>query len=678
MKKQPEVYVADFENNVPKTDIYKYNGEVDETKETICLKNFYNKYEFKGFLEREEESETRVWAAAICKVMENPGEKDVTIVPTIEEFIRECYKMPYNSRVYFHNLAYDGMLLITAVISMGYTLSKNGTPLDDDEKDELRKSGKTEEEIEEISDKRQWKKNPNPGEFMTLITGDGVWYSLRICWKHGRNVIEFRDSLKLLPFSVDKIAKDLKTKAQKLKGSIDYTIHRSYGHVLTPDEKKYIANDVLVMSEALYKIKPYHLLDSLTIASSCMKFFRTHGYEMPISEGNKKFREIFPVIDIETDAEIRKAYRGGWCYVHRPNEILKNVNGQVYDVTSLYPSVMYNHVYPVGEPHHFTPTEFDKYKRRPYYIKIRCSFVIKDNHLPFIQIKNSRWRDNEYITDSGEEPVELVLARPDFELMLEQYDINYEIIEGWWFYGKNNIFDDYIDYWFKIKDEAAKQGNMVMKLVAKLHLNSLYGKFSMNPIRTSGTPVLDDSGKIKIKSSPVIGDGGYIPLGAYVTAYARGVTVRAAQKNYKTFCYSDTDSIHLTDYAVGIDIGNSLGKWNNETSFNKARFVRQKTYIEHVIAKEGKKVEPYMNIKACGAPDAVKTRLQYKVTEMDENNQPIFYKLETDDDGKITSESRTVDEIIDRFTFGLVEAGKMTKKRVKGGSIIVETTFRIL
>ena len=109
-----------------------------------------------------------------------------------------------------------------------------------------------------------------------------------------------------------------------------------------------------------------------------------------------------------------------------------------------------------------------------------------------------------------------------------------------------------------------------------------------------------------------------------------------------------------------------------------ARFTRQKTYIERVVwtSKKGE-VEPFLDIKAAGAPAAVKERLQYKVTDYDRENGYRHYHLDFDDEDNIISERRDDEDVLNRFTVGLTEAGKLTRRKVVGGSVLIETTFKI-
>ena len=69
--------------------------------------------------------------------------------------------------------------------------------------------------------------------------------------KKNKQVVKatFNDSLKIIPFSVDAIAKSFNLPISKL--SIDYNLPREKGHILTSEENEYIKNDVLIVAKAL-------------------------------------------------------------------------------------------------------------------------------------------------------------------------------------------------------------------------------------------------------------------------------------------------------------------------------------------------------------------------------------------------------------------------------------------
>ena len=98
-------------------------------------------------------------------------------------------------------------------------------------------------------------------------------------------------------------------------------------------------------------------------------------------------------------------------------------------------------------------------------------------------------------------------------------------------------------------------------------------------------PVLED-GVVKLRNGPEeTRDPVYTPVGVFTTAYARDVTIRAAQANYGTFAYADTDSLHLLRDTPPENIEvhpSKLGAWKLEYAFTRARFIRAKQYIEQL------------------------------------------------------------------------------------------------
>ena len=127
-----------------------------------------------------------------------------------------------------------------------------------------------------------------------------------------------------------------------------------------------------------------------------------------------------------------------------------------------------------------------------------------------------------------------------------------------------------------------------LREIAKLHLNSLYGKFATNPDVTPKIPILGDDNIIHfVKGPEETRNPVYTAMGVFITAYARDVTIRAAQANYPIFAYADTDSLHLltdTDPEnLNID-PTALGAWKFEGAFDAGLYVRAKCYTEYTEA----------------------------------------------------------------------------------------------
>ena len=312
---------------------------------------------------------------------------------------------------------------------------------------------------------------------------------------------------------------------------------------------------------------------------------------------------------------------------------------------------MYNEILPFGDPI-FYEGKYQEDKIYPLYIQmITCSFEVKENNIPTIQIKNSNmFLANEYLENSNNEIVSLILTNIDLELFFKHYnvyDLQYKC--GWKFKGMKGLFHDYIDKWITRKNEGTITGNKGMRTLAKLMLNSLYGKFATSTKLKSKIPYMGSDDIVHYKfSDPEEKNGIYIPIASFITAYARKKTIETSQA-IKTFSlekygidkyiYSDTDSIHtlldIEELKQFCDIDSvRLGAWKHEGTFDKAKFIRQKCYLE--------KFDDEMQITCAGMPKSCYSFVEW-----------------------------------DKFKTGFSCGGKLTFKHVKGGVILVETEFTI-
>ena len=504
----------------------------------------------------------RVWAYAICEV---GNKEDVIIGTTIDDFMDWNIKRKENDTVFFHNLKFDSQFIMNWLFKNGY----------------------------EHTTEPEQKKSKT---FNTLISDKGLFYQVEVIFeKKGKKVnkVIFQDSLKLIPLSVDSIAKSFKLPISKLK--IDYDSHNNLpiGSPLTPEEEEYIKHDVQIVAHAIEYFYSQGL-DKMTIGSCALS-----EYKKIIKKRN--FDRYFPTPKYHDD--VKQSYRGGFTYLN-PDYTEKDVGkGIVLDVNSLYPSVMYDNYLPFGTPIYFN----GKYEHDPIYPiytqMIRCQFELKEGKIPTIQIKYGySFRANEYLTTSGDTEVVLCLNSVDLELFLEQYDVyNLEYISGWKFKATKGLFTDYIDKWSNNKIQAKKDGNHGLYLISKLFLNSLYGKFGTDTRVRSKIPYLGEDNEIHYKDGKAeIKNGVYIAMASFITSYARKKTITSAQRimdNHKNglskaqFVYADTDSLHIvlngedeTKFLndSNLDISDTkLGAWKFETKFNRAKFLRQKCYIEN-------------------------------------------------------------------------------------------------
>ena len=273
-------------------------------------------------------------------------------------------------------------------------------------------------------------------------------------------------------------------------------------------------------------------------------------------------------------------------------------NGTVIDCNSLYPYVMKTFPMPYGEPIFFEG-QYKKDSDYPLYIQqLYCEFKLKENKIPTVMKKCiGLYSGNQYLENSGETGKVLTMTNIDLELFFENYEIigKIEYLSGWKFKCMNGIFEKYIDTWINIKNFATIKNIPALRQTAKLMLNALYGKLATSQDEQSKISYVDEEGIVRYKlNEQGRKTGGYIPVGAFITSYARNVTTRTCQKiidysikKYKKnlFYYTDTDSAHCglnpeeLKKIINIDPV-ELGTWKIEGIFKQAKFIKQKCYIE--------------------------------------------------------------------------------------------------
>lgn len=640
------------------------------------------------------QTSTEVWASAVVEI----GSEDVQIFGSIGQTYGYFISLRSNIICYYHNLKFDGSFWMSYLLyDLKYQLAGVYTK-------------------EDYSDFQFMSRKDMPNKSYSYVISDkGMWYSIVI--KDRGHIIELRDSLKLLPFSVKAIGKAFKTKHQKL--SMEYKGYRYANCKISEDEKEYIKNDVLVMAEAL-KITFDQGHDKMTIGSCCLSEFKL-GYD------KQDYENMFPnLYEIQLDKElygsdnvgqyIRKSYHGGWCYVVKGKENKVYHNGTTADVNSLYPSMMHSmsgNRYPIGKPKfwkgNYIPDELNKDKF-VYFLRIRTRFYLKPGMLPTIQCKGTfiypanQWLDSSDVKFIGKDgnvktsrkyrdlngnivdakPI-LTLTMMDFELIKRNYDlVEFEILDGCYFYSMSGIFDNYINKYMEIKLNSKG----AVRTLAKLFLNNLYGKLAMSTDNSFKICTTCDDGSfsfVDVYSNDKT--PGYIPCGSYITSYARCFTINAAQANYHGvdkagFIYADTDSIHCDlppQDIKGITVhATNFCCWKLESSWDEGIFARQKTYIEHVVAEDLSPIEtPYLNIKCAGMGEHPKHLLEYSMTGavpiFEEEDGEIKWINYSEEDKMFLRDMRTYSD----FKVGLQVPGNLKPKRIKGGVVLEEQMYQM-
>lgn len=579
------------------------------------------------------EEDCRVWAWAVSEI----GNPDYFMHGNNIDSFFAYMEGSKNSTFYFHNLKFDAEFLMVYLFEHGF---------------------------KHVIDRKE----EDTKTFTTLISDKGQFYSMKIVFeKKGKktNAVTIYDSLKILPFSVAQIAKGFNLPISKLE--IDYKAERPKGYVLTQEEIDYIRNDVDIVARALHVLFQQGL-DKMTQAANAM-------FDYKETVGKKNFERWFPIPDYDHD--VRQSYKGGFTYLNPKYKDLDIGETLVLDVNSLYPWVLHDCPLPFGEGVYFTGKYEPDSLYNLYVQMFTCQFELKEGYIPTIQLKNNlSFVPTQYLTSSDGEDVTMCLTSVDFELFLEHYNVyNMEYHSGWKFKSTVGLFTAYIDKWTKVKIESTKNGNKAMRTLAKLMLNALYGRFALNPNVQSNIPYYDN-GVIKyVKGAKETRNPIYIPVGTFVTSWARHKTITSAMKVVDKFVYADTDSLHLDIklppelsqmsneelekmttadlMKYGVDLPPdfvidpvALGAWKVEERSERSRYIRQKSYIHDYNKPDTWNTENYdptnLKITCAGMPEQC-------------------YQFVT----------------WENFHEGSSYSGKLQPKHVKGGIVLKEIDFTI-
>lgn len=569
-------------------------------------------------------NETWVWACGLMEITDNPVHEEFRNFKYLDDMLDYVADNKPNSEtkiiIYFHNLAFDGSFVLNNLLNKGY--------------------------------KNRMKKGYCRLEELKTLISESEYYKINFCWvssNGNKTIIELRDSMKILNFKLSKIAKDLKTKFKKLTGEIDYSINRPAGWEITEEEYNYLFNDVAILAEALEKIKEYGLLEHTTIASVALNDYKNR---------TPSFKYIYPQLEEQYDQYIRASYRGGICYVN-PEIAGRIINGEIgiYDVNSLYPSRMNSDdIFPVGKATYIEceeQYEYLDYMKGCYFVRLQGGCEVKPGHLPFLQKRNVKFGKSEFITK--EEDITITLSSVDYELFNEHYVNDMCILDMVVFKsyktGKE-LFGEYVNYWAEQKIKASEEGNATLRLISKLMMNALYGKFGSRSRGICKIPYLEDN-IIKYDRVEENRNLVYLPVAAYITSYARKLLVDSIMKiGLDRFLYCDTDSMHILIHELNVNSiievhSSKLGAWAKEGVAKKAKYLRQKTYLEILTEKDN---EPTYKI-------------DLKCAGMPENVKDAFLK------------DRTEDEVLKDFEIGLRLSGKLQRKQISGGVALFETDY---
>jgi hypothetical protein len=365
---------------------------------------------------------------------------------------------------------------------------------------------------------------------------------------------------------------------------------------------------LIKFNELIFTNFKINIHKSLTLPALAMRIYKTHF--MPENT-------IYQLVQPKVESAIRESYTGGAVDVYIPHNRITAFFSKVkalfkllyyYDVNSLYPSVMAEFDMPIGKPIAF---EGNIRKIEPeafgiFYCKITSPYNLEH---PILQRRIKTIDGLRTVAGLGSWEGWIFSEEMDNAM---RYGYRFEILNGYQF-ERGNIFKDYVTTMYTLRNEYPK--GHPMNLIAKLLMNSLYGKFGMK-LETTVVDMYDistDEGKahfremvdilqlnikdfIKIDETIIIVRNSRVPLkydeeldmyhgqdiniaiASAITAYAR-IKMSFFKNNplFKLY-YSDTDSAVIDRPLPDFMVGNGLGQMKLEHTINKAIFLAPKVY----------------------------------------------------------------------------------------------------
>ena len=374
--------------------------------------------------------------------------------------------------------------------------------------------------------------------------------------------LQWRDSLALLKSTVDNLGKALGLKKGVTPEKFCNPPKDLNYRTVNEKDIKYCVRDCKIVKIMLERLFNLTECQKMTIASTCMFYFRRKYLKEPIyiHDSHKLFQ---------------KSYYGGRVEAFK----LGKTKAKVVDVNSMYPSVMKglkiphpNHikqVYPDLNTGKLLINQFEGVAhvtvKHPYQ-KIGMLPVRHDGKLIFPTGVFSGWYNfNE---------LRFFMRNKGIIKEIKEFHYATKNLEG--------FFDDYVTDNYKLKNDS--EG--AEKLLYKFILNTLYGKFGE---RNHSKRIYFKKGEFESKIEPEIknrpfklvelkrgfsyceisGELDKEPLHtcfnicSYITSASRLVLLKALLENKNKVVYCDTDSMAIEGKYKG-HIGSKLGQWSYE------------------------------------------------------------------------------------------------------------------
>ena len=452
----------------------------------------------------------------------------------------------------------------------------------------------------------------NPGLSVELIPSQSSILLMRVQDKVAKHKWEFRDSARTLPDSLDNLAQCF-LHERKMEIEDYSTLH------FNPNRYDYLKRDCVLLYDILSKY--FRLLydklggqAGISAASTALATFRS-SYQ----------RRSLPDISEHAARLARAGYYGGRCEPFRrefgqpsglhdegpespkssllPSRILK-----CYDVNSMYPWAMRQ------------PQPIEELSIEGYHPElcgfIDCTVNVQECHVPILPCRTN----NKLLFPIGQwrgvfSTVELRMAIACGQASIANFHSSV-------YFRTADIFSDYVDTLYKFRNKSSPEWELSLDRIAKISLNSLYGKFGSQEVRETIhiNPTFDDMVDKQMQQMPSpLNVDCYIErttkhsaymlpqISAWITALGRcklAEGLLATGREHLFYC--DTDSIYTSQQ---METGSLLGEWKDEYSkdpIDYAYFLSPKVYVlRHISGSITNKAKGFAKFAEKLPPDTV-------------------------------------------------------------------------
>lgn len=436
-------------------------------------------------------------------------------------------------------------------------------------------------------------KNNNNDITIKPTLKDGKFINIDI--KFGRNKISFRDSLLLLLNSLNKLAKAFNVDN---KGSFDFNSVNNLNITQLNDNKlreelinycnldcKILYDILLKFNNLVYDLFNLNFNNYPTLPSLAFGIFRNKYLN----------KNEIPLINSHPFYDIKNSYTGGSI----DTIINYGENLYHYDMNSEYPYVMQKYNIPTGNIKAFTGNIWNI---EPNAFGIfNCNIETPDNlNIPILQIHHNKRTISPLGKFNG------WFFSEELKNAIDNFGYKVTIINGYTF-DQKNIFKDYVIDLYNLRLQYSKDNPI--NLIAKILMNSLYGRFGLNIILNNYIIInknelddfidfneindlidIDDNFLMSFIDKNIIKNSflssstdikSNIAIASAITAYAR-----IELSKIKKYCidndikiyYFDTDSIIINKPLPNDFLTNELGKWKLEAIIKEGVFIAPKVY----------------------------------------------------------------------------------------------------